>query len=124
ALTLIGEGEARHDGELLQGVDVLAAAQREPAQLQAKEGLALLNGTQASSALALEGSLHADKLLATNIAVGALTVEALSGSHAPFDARIQQVRRMPGQISVAEQFRSLLTESEIWNNHRDCGRVQ
>lgn len=124
ALTLIGEGEATHDGKLLHGADVLAAAHREPAQLQAKEGLALLNGTQASSALALEGLLHADKLLATNIAVGALTVEALSGSHAPFDARIQQVRRMPGQISVAEQFRSLLTESEIWNNHRDCGRVQ
>ncbi|HET7371175.1 MAG TPA: aromatic amino acid lyase, partial [Gammaproteobacteria bacterium] len=58
------------------------------------------------------------------IAIGALTVEALAGSYAPFDARIHEVRRMPGQIAVAEQFRSLLTGSDIWDSHRDCGRVQ
>jgi histidine ammonia-lyase len=105
ALALIGEGEARHNGHILSGSHVLEAAGREPAQLQAKEGLALLNGTQASAALAIEGLLQVDKLLAASIAIGALTVEALAGSYAPYDARIHDVRRMPGQIAVAEQFR-------------------
>ncbi|HET6725276.1 MAG TPA: histidine ammonia-lyase [Gammaproteobacteria bacterium] len=124
ALALIGEGEASHNGKILKGRDVLAAAGREPTQLQAKEGLALLNGTQASAALAIEGLLRTRNLLAATIAIGALTVEALAGSYAPFDTRIHEVRRMPGQIAVAEQFRSLLTGSDIWNSHRDCGRVQ
>lgn len=124
ALALIGEGEAHHNGQILSGPHVLEAAGREPAQLQAKEGLALLNGTQVSAALAIEGLLQVDKLLAATIAIGSLTVEALAGSYAPFDARIHAVRRMPGQIAVAEQFRSLLTGSDIWNSHRDCGRVQ
>ncbi|HET7673904.1 MAG TPA: histidine ammonia-lyase [Gammaproteobacteria bacterium] len=124
ALVLIGEGEAVHDGRVLHGAEVLTAAGREPVTLQAKEGLALLNGTQASAALAIGGLLRAETLLAASIAIGALTVEALAGSYTPFDARIHEVRRMPGQIAVAEQFRSLLTGSEIWESHRDCGRVQ
>lgn len=124
ALALIGEGEATHAGKLLKGPEVLAAAGLEPVQLQAKEGLALLNGTQASGALAMEGLLRAERLLAATIAIGALTVEALAGSYTPFDARIHAVRRMSGQIVVAEQFRSLLTGSEIWEGHRNCGRVQ
>jgi histidine ammonia-lyase len=124
ALALIGEGEARHGGREIKGPDVLKQAGVEPVELQAKEGLALLNGTQASAALAIEGLLGLDTLLTSSIAIGALTVEALAGSYAPFDARIHEARRMPGQIAVAEQFRSLLTGSDIWKSHRDCGRVQ
>lgn len=124
ALALIGEGEAVHGGRVLKGTGVLAAAKCEPVQLQAKEGLALLNGTQVSAALAIDGLLRAETLLAANIVIGALTVEALAGSYTPFDERIHAARRMPGQIAVAAQFRSLLTGSEIWESHRDCGRVQ
>ena len=123
-LALIGEGEAHHQGKLIKGESVLHAAGMKPVRLEAKEGLALLNGTQVSGALALTGYLRARTALLTSITVGALTVEALAGSYSPFDARIHAARNMPGQIKVAELFRSLLTGSEIWDSHRDCDRVQ
>ncbi len=123
-LALIGEGEAHHQGKLIKGEAVLKAAGVKPVQLEAKEGLALLNGTQVSGALALTGLIRARTALLSSIAVGALTVEALAGSYTPFDARIHAARNMPGQIRTAELFRSLLTGSEIWESHRDCGRVQ
>lgn len=124
ALALIGEGEARHRGRLLEGAAVPAAAGHEPVTLQAKEGLALLNGTQLSATLALEGWLAGRSLLDTAIVAGALSVEGLSGSYSPFDARLHEARRMPGQIRVAEAFRTLLTESDIHRDHENCGRVQ
>jgi histidine ammonia-lyase len=124
ALALIGEGEALHDGEVLEGRDVLAAVDREPVVLQAKEGLALLNGTQLSASLAIEGLFHLETLWRASIAAGALSVEGLAGSYSPFDARIHQVRRMPGQIRAAEGLRGWLTDSEIRENHRNCTRVQ
>lgn len=124
ALALIGEGEARHEGRLLSGTEVLAAAGCEPVALEAKEGLALLNGTQASAALAIEGLFAAETLLSSAILAGALTVDGLAGSYTPFDARIHEVRRMAGQCQVAEQFRALLTDSEIKRSHEDCDRVQ
>lgn len=124
ALALIGEGEALYRGRRLEGAAVLEAAGREPVVLQAKEGLALLNGTQLSAALAIEGWFRARNLLDTAIAAGALSVEGLSGSYSPFDARIHEARRMPGQIRVAELFRRLLTESDIHKDHENCGRVQ
>ncbi|MDQ2068563.1 histidine ammonia-lyase [Natronospira bacteriovora] len=124
ALALIGEGEALHDGEVLEGRDVLAAVDREPVVLQAKEGLALLNGTQLSATLAIDGLFRLEQLWRASIAAGALSVEALAGSYSPFDARVHQVRRMPGQIRAAEGLRAWLTESEIRENHRDCTRVQ
>ena len=123
-LALIGEGEAHHQGKLITGEAVLKAAGVKPVQLEAKEGLALLNGTQVSGALALTGFFRARTALLTSIALGALTVEALAGSYSPFDARIHAVRNMPGQIKVAELFRSLLTGSEIWDSHQSCDRVQ
>ncbi|MGH8373427.1 MAG: histidine ammonia-lyase [Gammaproteobacteria bacterium] len=124
ALALIGEGEALHEGKLLQGAEVLKAAGEKPVQLEAKEGLALLNGTQLSAALAIEGLLRSRTALLSSIAIGALTVEAMAGSYSPFDARIHAVRNLPGQIKVAELFRSLLSGSEIWQAHQGCDRVQ
>lgn len=124
ALALIGEGEARSGDELLTGGAVLAAAGCEPVELGPKEGLALLNGTQASAALAMEGYDQAACLLETAIVAGALTVDGLAGSFTPFDARVAEARCMPGQIEVAAAFRELLTESEINGSHVDCDRVQ
>jgi len=124
ALSLIGEGEATRAGEVLEGPAVLHAARIEPLQPEAKEGLALLNGTQLSLALALEGLVQAERLLDASIVACALTVEGLAGSHAPFDERIQTVSRLPGQIEVARKLRRLLTESEIRRSHEHCERVQ
>jgi histidine ammonia-lyase len=123
-LALIGEGEAHHDGKLLQGPEVMAAAGLKPLTLEAKEGLALLNGTQLSAALAAEGALQAQNLLDSAIVTGALTLEALAGSYTPFDARIHAARGLSGQVTIAARFRSLLTESEIHRSHENCDRVQ
>ncbi len=124
ALALIGEGEAHLGERVLIGHDVLIKAQCAPVDLEAKEGLALLNGTQTSAALAVTGLEQADRLLATAILAGALTVEGLAGSFAPFDSRIHEARGFAGQRRVAEIFRGLLTESEIHSGHADCDRVQ
>ncbi|MGB9429773.1 MAG: histidine ammonia-lyase [Gammaproteobacteria bacterium] len=124
ALALIGEGEALHKDKLLKGSAVLATIGAQPVQLEAKEGLALLNGTQVSAALAIEGLLQAQVALLSSIVIGALTVEALAGSYSPFDERIHAVRNLPGQMKVAGLFRSLLTGSEIWQSHQGCDRVQ
>ncbi|MGA9851471.1 MAG: histidine ammonia-lyase [Gammaproteobacteria bacterium] len=124
ALALIGEGEALHKEQLLKGNAVLAAVGMKPVQLEAKEGLAMLNGTQVSAALAIEGLLQARIALLSSIVIGALTLEALAGSYSPFDARVHAARNLPGQIKVAQLFRSLLTGSEIWRSHQGCNRVQ
>ncbi len=123
-LALIGEGEALHEGRMLRGREVLEAAGLEPLTLEAKEGLALLNGTQVSAALGIEGLFQSQTLLRSAIATGALTTEALAGSYTPFDERIQQARGLPGQAEVAAAFRRLLTESEINRSHENCDRVQ
>jgi len=123
-LALIGEGEATRGDERLEGDAVPRAAGFEPLAPQAKEGLALLNGTQLSLALALEGLFQAERLLDASIVAGALTVEGLAGSHAPFDARIHAASGLPGQQKVAARLRSLLTDSEILRSHEHCERVQ
>jgi histidine ammonia-lyase len=124
ALAMIGEGEAVQGDERLSGSAVTQAAGRPPVRLEAKEGLALLNGTQASAALAIEGLGWAERLLLSSILAGALTVEGLAGSFAPFDGRIHEARGMEGQRRVAALFRCLLDESEINHSHEDCDRVQ
>ncbi|MEJ2514625.1 MAG: histidine ammonia-lyase [Gammaproteobacteria bacterium] len=124
ALALIGEGEARRGDECLQGPAVMAAAGLGAVELEAKEGLALLNGTQVSTALAIEGWRLAGRLLGTSVTAGAMSVEGLAGSHAPFDARIHEARGLAGQAEVASRFRALLTASEIHASHVDCDRVQ
>ncbi|HEU4654673.1 MAG TPA: histidine ammonia-lyase [Steroidobacteraceae bacterium] len=124
ALALIGEGEAIHQEQRLEGAAVCAAAGFEPFTLEAKEGLALVNGTQLSLALALEGLFRAETLLDAAIVTGALTVDGLAGSYTPFDERIQQASRSRHQIEVARRFRKLLTESAIHLDHENCDRVQ
>jgi histidine ammonia-lyase len=131
ALALIGEGEATTSSsgaaqrQPVQGVDVLHAASVVPLELQAKEGLALLNGTQLSLSLALDGLFRAESLLDASVLCCAMTVEGLAGSHAPFDDRIQQASRLPGQIDAARRIRSLLeSDSEIRRSHENCERVQ
>ncbi|MBO3278137.1 histidine ammonia-lyase [Pseudomonas schmalbachii] len=121
---LIGVGEVRHEGRVMDAVEGLAIAGLEPMTLGPKEGLALINGTQVSTALALRGLFATEKLFVSAVVAGSLTVEALKGSYAPFDPRIQAVRGQPGQIDVAALYRELLHDSEINKSHIDCKRVQ
>ncbi|MFM5661813.1 histidine ammonia-lyase [Aeromonas veronii] len=122
---LIGEGKARHTGELIDAATALKIAGLEPIALAPKEGLALLNGTQASTAFALEGLFHAEDLYAGAITIGAMSVEAALGSRRPFDARIHAVRGQRGQIDAAASYRHLLGDlSEIGMSHHNCEKVQ
>ncbi|SQI38717.1 Histidine ammonia-lyase [Providencia alcalifaciens] len=96
-----------------------------PLTLEAKEGLALLNGTQTSTAFALKGLFAAENLLLSGIVCGALSVEATLGSRKPFDARVQEVRGQKGQIDVAALFRDVLSPtSELSQSHANCSKVQ
>jgi len=124
ALCLIGEGEAFIEGQLVEGEAVCDAAGFAPLKLEAKEGLALINGTQLSLALALDGLFSAEKLLDAAVVTGALTIDGLAGSYAPFDSRIQDASRSPHQIEIGRRFRLLLTESAIHRDHENCDRVQ
>jgi histidine ammonia-lyase len=122
---LIGVGEARADGKTLDAETALARAGLQTVVLGPKEGLALLNGTQCSTALALAGLFAAEACFAAAVAAGALSVDALKGSDAPFDARIHALRGQPGQIDVAARLRDLMSGSAIRESHRDdCAKVQ
>ena len=122
---LIGVGEARHNGETFDAITALSRAGLTPVTLGPKEGLALLNGTQCSTALALAGLFATEDVFAAAITAGAMSVDALKGSDAPFDARIHALRGHPGQIDVAASLRELIDGSEIRNSHReDCHKVQ
>ncbi len=119
------EGEARHNGELMSGKAALEKAGVKAIQLGPKEGLALLNGTQASTALALEGLFHAEDLMASAITIGSLSVEAALGSRRPYDDRIHQARGHQTQIDAAAAYRSLLQDSsDIGDSHTGCDKVQ
>ncbi len=117
ALPLIGEGEACFEGVHMPGGQALERAGLKPVQLGAKEGLALINGTQVSTALAIDALLSADKLFEAAVITGALTLDAARGSDAPFDPRIHAVRGQPGQIDCASAYRALLVGSEIRRSH-------
>ncbi|MDV6318324.1 histidine ammonia-lyase [Chromohalobacter sp. HP20-39] len=122
---LLGEGQARYRGEWLPARQALSIAGLEPLALAPKEGLALLNGTQVSTAYTLRGLFEAEDLYAAATVCGALTVEATLSSRAPFDARIHNVRGQQGQIDAASAYRHLLGEhSRISDSHVDCGKVQ
>ena len=122
---LLGEGQARYQGEIISGQAALAIAGLSPVVLAPKEGLALLNGTQASTAFALEGLFAAEDLWASAVVCGALSVEAALGSRRPFDERIHIVRGHPGQIDAAAAYRHLLGEqSEVGDSHENCEKVQ
>jgi len=121
---LIGEGEARINGDVVPGAQALALAGLKPVDLAPKEGLALLNGTQVSTALALAGLFAAERAMSAAFVAGAMTVDACLGSDTPFDARIHAVRRHRGQIDAAGIYRDLLAGSAIRASHVDCSRVQ
>jgi len=124
AAVLIGEGEARIDDRIVPARDALARAGVQPVALGPKEGLALLNGTQVSTALALAGLFAAERALAGAFVAGALSVDACLGSDTPFDARIHAVRGHRGQADAAAMYRALLAGSSIRASHKDCPRVQ
>ncbi|HMV65254.1 MAG TPA: histidine ammonia-lyase [Myxococcota bacterium] len=121
---LLGVGECRVEGRRVDAVTGLAAAGLAPMTLGPKEGLALLNGTQASTALALIGLFRAEDLAATALVSGAMSVDAAAGSVVPFDPRIHALRGHPGQIEAAAALRELLAGSDIVVSHVDCGKVQ
>jgi len=124
ACVLIGEGQARIDGRQISGREAMQAIGRSPFVLGPKEGLALLNGTQVSTALALSALFAAEHVFAAALVAGALSLEAIRGSVKPLDARIHTARGQPGQIAVAAALRALLDGSAIAGSHAQCGRVQ
>ncbi|MGF6273598.1 histidine ammonia-lyase [Massilia sp. UYP11] len=116
-LAMLGVGQVRHDGVLVDAADALRTAGIAPVTLAAKEGLALINGTQVSTALALHGLFMAERLLEAAMVTGSLSVDAARGSDAPFDARIHAVRGQPGQIAAARIYRELVAGSAIRASH-------
>ena len=122
--TLMGVGQIRQGGQVRPAAAVLSELGLAPVRLAAKEGLALLNGTQVSTALALVGLFKALDVFAAALVAGAMSVDAALGTDVPFDPRIQDARGHPGQIAVAAAFRRLLSGSEIRESHLDCDRVQ
>ena len=124
-LPLLGEGEVRVNGKIIPATEGLKLAGLEPFELAPKEGLALLNGTQASTALALAGLFKVERVFHSALIIGAMSVEAAMGSRSPFDARIHEIRGQYGQQQVAAAFRDILTDtSEIAKHHEDCEKVQ
>ena len=121
---LLGEGRVDLAGEVMPAKEALDRLGLAPLELGPKEGLALINGTQASTAIALDALFMAERVFAAAISAGALSVDALKGSIKPFDPRISAVRGQPGQIAVAARIRDLLDGSEILESHGRCGRVQ
>ena len=121
---LLGIGRVRVQGQVLPAAAGLARAGLQPFKLRAKEGLAVINGTQVSTALGLAGLFGAEDLFAAAVVAGAMSVDALKGSDAPFDDRIHQARGQPGQIAVARAYRDLIAGSAIRASHVDCTRVQ
>lgn len=123
---LLGVGHVRVNGETLPAEEGLKRAGLPLFDLKAKEGLALINGTQVSTALALAGLFDIERVFHAAVLSGALAVEAVKGSHKPFDPRISGLRGQPGQIDVAEALRTLLSDSPLNASHQDehCDRVQ
>jgi histidine ammonia-lyase len=124
ALVLIGEGEAEHGGHVLPGDRALAAAGLRPIELEAKEGLALINGTQLITGLGALAVVRGERLCTFADLSGAMSLEALKGSARPFDPRVQAVRPHPGQARTAANLRALLAGSSIMESHANCGKVQ
>ncbi|TXS96064.1 histidine ammonia-lyase [Parahaliea maris] len=122
---LLGEGEALYRGERISAPRALEIAGLDPVQLAPKEGLALLNGTQASTAFALQGLFAAETALKSATVIGAMAVEAAQGSRTPFDERIHAIRGHRTQQDMAACYRALLLDdSEIGRSHEDCEKVQ
>ncbi len=124
ALVLIGEGEAEFEGRVLPGKEALSRAGIQPVQLHPKEGISLINGTQAMLAIGCLELDAAQTLAETADVVSALTLDALRGTPRAFDARIHEARPHPGQRQSAARLIRLLEGSEIRQSHITCRRVQ
>ena len=121
---LMGHGHIDVAGQVMRAAAALQNLGMQPLELGPKEGLALINGTQASTAIALDALFMGERVFAAAIAAGALSVDALKGSAKPFDPRISDLRGQPGQIRVAAEIAALLEGSEILASHGRCGKVQ
>ncbi len=124
AVALVGEGECLFEGRRLPSAEALRAAGLAPVELFAKEGLALINGTQFMTAVAGLALAEAGRLATAADVAGALTLDALKGTDVAFDPRIHAARPHPGQGASARNLKRLLAESPIRESHRDCGKVQ
>ncbi|HEU5379193.1 MAG TPA: histidine ammonia-lyase [Ktedonobacteraceae bacterium] len=124
ALTLIGEGQVVYHGERVAGNAALAQAGLVPLRLQAKEGLALINGTHMMEAIAILALADAQTLLRVAEVACAMSIEGLMGSHVPLDPRIHELRGQVGQRAAAAHLRELVKDSEINASHQECARVQ
>jgi histidine ammonia-lyase len=124
AACLIGEGEAWRDGRRVPAAEALAAAGLAPLRLETKEGLALLNGTHLMTGIGALTIADADRLVRLADVTGGMSLEALLGTNAAFDARIHALRPHPGQVASAANLRRLTAGSAIIASHRDCTRVQ
>jgi len=124
ALVVIGQGEALYQGRRCPGAEAMRLAGIEPVRLAAKEGLALVNGTQVMTAIGCLALLRAENLVKVADVAGAMSTEALLGTPVAFDERIQRARGFPGQMKSAANLRKLLQDSQIVESHRHCPKVQ
>jgi histidine ammonia-lyase len=123
-LPLIGLGEVYYKGEKRRTGDVLPVYELSPVQLGPKEGLALINGTQFILAFAIKAVQRAHNCMEAADIIGAMSLEALTGTKAPFDVRLHNLRPYAGNMLVAQRLRAILKDSQIMQSHVDCGRVQ
>jgi histidine ammonia-lyase len=121
---LLGEGRISLKGKIMPAAEALRSLELEPLSLGPKEGIALLNGTQISTAIALDALFTGARVFAAALISGALSVDAFKGTVAAFDPRLHSVRGQPGQIEVAGVLKALLEGSPINASHADCGKVQ
>lgn len=124
ALAMIGRGMARYKGDMMNAARAMKLAKLKPVKLAPKEGIALINGTQAMAALAAVCAMKAKRMLKLADIAGALSVEGDRASKRPFDARIHAIRPHPGQIATANNVRRLIEGSQIIESHAKCKRVQ
>jgi histidine ammonia-lyase len=121
---LLGVGEVRYQGKIISAAEGLAIAKLKPLTLAPKEGLALINGTQASTALAIISLLEAENIFITALITGALSIDAMLATDKPFDERIQAIRGHATQATVARILQELLANSSLLASHHDCLKVQ
>lgn len=124
ALVLIGEGEAIYNGQRLPGLVAMQQAGITPVKLEAKEGLALNNGTQVMAALGVLNLLEAERLCLYADLIAAMSIDALKGTPRAFDELVHKLRPHPGQLNSAANIRNLLSGSPLRETHRNCGNVQ
>ncbi|PIU56138.1 MAG: histidine ammonia-lyase [Deltaproteobacteria bacterium CG07_land_8_20_14_0_80_38_7] len=124
ALTLIGKGKVRYKSKIINAMEALSDAGISPVSLAPKEGIALINGTQAMAAFFANAVIKAERLIKLADISGALSLEGDMGSEKPFDEKIHKIRPHPGQLATASNIRKLIHNSEIVKSHKNCKRVQ